>query len=332
MAEKTIEVTLDALINARPERDLNNSIQQIIHWMMQDQQEKGPPNVIEETVTVTDDVGRLQFNAAYVWMVSGGNVVYSLVDKATTPGSGEVAADLTPGDGGKTKLTFANADSVTSVKVNYITEFCQDFFDNLVESDLVDATAATGHASISGEVITITGGAAAIMSVDVDGTPKKPVYSGDTQAAGEYALNFDDSGDTTLTGAGTEFSAATSIYITFIKKPSAGALVDNFVDEETTAVGGDDVVNALYPIFCLATAGFVVTSDKAPAPLLNAGGTLQAGQAQLKATTLQYWDPTPDFTFHADLDPTNGKLSYLRGLPSEYRLRTPPRVESNLAL
>lgn len=329
--EKTKEATIANVLSALPEHQRNMQINKILHWLMTDQQSCGPPVVYEEAVTVSSNVGRLKYNAAFICMVSDGNVVYSMVDKGTTPTTGEVAVDLVPADGGNSKLTFLAGDSVTSCYVWYITEFVQEIFDNLVV-ETVDATAASGHASLATQTITITDGAVGIMYVDVDGAPKKSVESADTQAAGEYKLTWDSSGDTTLVGYGTEFSGATAINIAFIKKPSTGPLVTNFVDEETTAVGGDDVVPLAYPIFMLATAGFITTSDKAPAPLLRSGGTLQAGQAHFVATTLQYWSRTPSITFHADLDPTNLVLSYLRGNPSEYALRTPPRLQSRLGL
>lgn len=332
--EKTIQSTLDNMMTMVADREFKRDILEFLHYMLEDMQELGPMKVFEEQVTVSSNVGRLAYNAAYIEYVSDANVAFKMVSKNTTPSTGEVSVDLKPGDGGKTSLTFLADDTVTTCTVTYITEFCADVYDQLVESQEVKgATAATGVASIADEVITITGGAVGIMYLDVDGVPQLPVAAADTAGADEYECDWDDSGDTVLTGEGTTFSDATTIRITFIKKPAAGnPLADNFVDQEATAVGGDDIVGFLYPLFMLSTAGYIQTDDKAPAPILRTGGTLQAGQAHFKATTLQLWQHSPSVTFHADLDPTNGSLSYVRGWPWMFTHRRPKQVESKLGI
>jgi hypothetical protein len=268
-----------------------------------------PPQLVyEESVTAASNVATLQFNAAHVMYVSNDTKAYIIVDKGTTPGAGEVAIDFTPATG-TTKLTFASADSNPTVKVTYWPALSNKLLiDNLVESDVVDATPATGHSSRSGEVITITGGAAAIITVDVDGTAFKPLIFDDTPGSGEYKVTFDSSGDSVLTGSGTEFSTATSIKITFIKNPGKF----NYAVDETAA--SSDVVTITSAFYLLRTSCYLYTDDNdVPHVIRNASATLAANQVSFNPRAVA----GAKFTYEAATDVVASGIPYVQMLPIE---------------
>jgi hypothetical protein len=263
-----------------------------------------PRMVYEEAVTATDDVGMLTYSPAHVMYVSNDTKAFIIVDSDTTPVAGQVAIDFTTG-----AMTFAAADSDPTVFVTYWPKGGNKLLaDNLEVGDVVDGTPATGHASISGEVITITGGATAIIAVDVDGTPFKPLIDDDTAASGEYEVLWDSTGDTVLTGSGTEFSGATSIKITFIKK-IAGF---NFVEDQTAH--SSDVVTIPNAFYILRTSCYLYTDDNdVPHTIRNSSETLSANEVT--------FDPRQvagaKFTYHADTDVTASGIPYVAMLPSE---------------
>ena len=267
-----------------------------------------PQMVYEESVTAASNVANLAYNAAHIMYVSNDTKAYIIVDKGTTPGAGEVAVDFTPATG-TTQLTFASADSNPTVKVTYWPALSNKvLIDNLVESDVVNATPASGHASIALEVITITGGAAAIICVDVDGTAFKPLIDDDTPGTGEYKVLWDSSGDTVLTGSGSEFSGATSIKITFIKNP--GTL--NFVEDQSAH--SSDVVTLTSAFYILRTSCYLYTDDNdVPHTIRNSSETLSANEVTFNPRAVA----GAKFTYEAATDVAVSGVPYVQMLPSE---------------
>ena len=268
-----------------------------------------PPGVVyEESVTSASNVATLTWDAAHIWYISNDTKPFIIVDKGTTPGAGEVAVDFTPATG-TTSLTFAAADSDPTVFVTYWPALSNRMLaGGLVESDLVDATPAAGHASISGEVITITGGAAAIIAVDVDGTAFKPLIDDDTAAAGEYEVLWDSTGDTVLTGSGTEFSAATAITITFITPHAAM----NFVEDGSAH--SSDVVTIVNDFYIPRTSCYLYSDDNDnPHTIHNSSETLEADQVKVDIRQVA----GVKFTYHADTDVAASGIPYVAMDPLE---------------
>lgn len=268
-----------------------------------------PPRVVyEESVQAATNVGTLTFDAAHIWYVSKDTKAFVIVDKGTTPGSGEVAVDFTPATGA-TKLTFAAADSSPLVKVTYWPRLSNAvLFDNLVESDVVDASAASGHASISSETITITDGACAIICVDVDGTPFMPVIDDDTATTSEYQVTWDSSGDTVLVGSGSEFSGATAITITFIKLPTGWAVT------EDASAHSSDVVTIVNAFYIPCNSSYLYTDDNdTPNLICNSSETLAANEVKVALRTLAGMK----LTYHGDTDVAASGFVYVSLLDGE---------------
>lgn len=265
---------------------------------------EAPQVVYEESVTAASNVATLTFLPAHITYISNDTKAFIIVDKDTTPGAGEVAVDFSTGE-----LTFAAADSNPTAFVTYHPKLSNKVLsDNLVESDLVDATPASGHASLSSETITITDMAAAIISVDVDGTPFKPVIDDDTPGTGEYALNFDDSGNTTLVGSGSEFSGATAIKITFIKDPGTF----NYIED--ASAHSSDVVTLDTAFYLLRTSCYLFTDDNdVPHTIRNNSETLSANEVKLDIRAAA----GVRFTYHADTDVAASGIPFVSALPTE---------------
>jgi hypothetical protein len=265
-----------------------------------------PVMVYEESVQSASNTVDLAYAAAFIWYVSNDTKAFSIVDKGTTPGAGEVAVDFTPASG-TTSLTFAAADSDPLVSVTYWPALSnKQLFDNLVESDVVDGTPASGHASISGEVITLTGGAAAVITVDVDGTPVKPVIDDDTSAAGEYDIDWSGT-DTVLTGNGTEFSGASSIKITWIKLPTG------FTTVEDASAHSADVITILGHFYIPCHSTFIYNDDNdAPGQVRNSSATVAGSDVTVSFSTVA----GVKITNHADLDVAASGYRYVNVHPS----------------
>jgi len=240
-----------------------------------------PPMIYEESVTITTHEGDLAYDAAFILYIGDGAKPYSIIDKSLTPDANEVAVDFTPATG-KTHLTFNSADAVTTAYVTYWPALSNQILaDNLVESDTVDGTPVSGHASLAGEVITITDAAAAIISVTVDGVAWKPVCTGEAQAAGEYDCNFLSGSDTVLTGNGAEFSGASVIIINFIKHD---AKLNYIHSAEAHAA---DIVTILGWWYMPRLACWTIVDDAADNPQrwIDSADTLGGDDVQLEIHT-----------------------------------------------
>lgn len=267
-----------------------------------------PVMVYEETVTAVANVITLTYNAAHIFYISNDTKAYIIVDKGTTPGAGECAVDFTTATG-TTLLTFAAADSNPTALVTYWPADSNTLLAaNLVESDLVDASAATGHASIAGEVITLTGGACAIITVDVDGTAFKPIIDDDTAATTEYELNVDSSGDTVLTGYSTEFSAASVIKITWIKLPTGWSVT------EDASAHSSDVVTILSHFYIPFNSCYHGNDDNDVSQVIrNSSETLSAGEIKVTMRLLA----GVKITYHGDTDVAASGFNYMQLRPDE---------------
>ncbi len=264
-----------------------------------------PMRVYEEAVQSASNTIDLTYAAAFIWYVSNNTKAFSIVDKGTTPGSGEVAVDFTP-TSGTTKLTFAAGDSDPLAYVTYWPALSnKQLFDNLVESDLVDGSASSGHASLAGEVITLTDGAAAIITVDVDGTPVIPVIDDDTSGAGEYDIDWTGS-DTVLTGNGSEFSGASAIKITWIKLPTG------FTTVEDASANAADVITLLSHFYIPCHSTFIYNDDNdAPGQVRNSTETIAASDVTVSFASLA----GVKITNHADLDVAASGYRYVNVPP-----------------
>ncbi len=266
-----------------------------------------PRMVYEESVTSVSNTIDLAYRAAFIWYISNNTKAYIIVDKGTTPGAGECAVDFTPASG-TTSLTFASADSDPTVLVTYWPAASnKQLADALVESDVVDASASSGHASLASEVMTLTDGAAAIICVDVDGTPLKPIIDDDTTGAGEYDIDWTAT-NTVITGTGTEFSTATSIKVTWITLPSGFTTV-----EDASAHSSDVITIADQMYYIPCHSSYIYNDDNdAPGSVRNSSETIAASDVTVAFTA----NDTVKITNHADLDVAASGYRYVKVHPN----------------
>jgi hypothetical protein len=179
--------------------------------------------------------------------------------------------------------------------------------DALVESAIPN-DASFPLVTRSGQVITISGGAAAILCVDVDGTAFKPIIDDDTPGTGEYKVLWDSTGDTVLTGTGTEFSGATAIKITYLKSQAWLPYI------EDGSAHSSDVVTIAKRFYLLRTSQWVYTDDNdVPHAIVDSTETLISNEVKISNLLLK--DITQaggvTFTYEAATDVAASGIPYV---------------------
>ena len=270
---------------------------------------RAPAVVFEEVVTLTNGVGTTRWPMAWPLYAGVGNVAVTILPAGMTPVTTTMAVDMhsaTPGT--RATLTTLASDNYATMTISYITQAWSEVFQNLVEAETMTAGATTTNG------ITFTEGTPDIVSfltagpflcglmvgLNLNGiisTPK-PLQSGQTAKAGEYALDW-----TNTTPAATtmgildsqEWDAATaSIYFNYIKKPTSGFLNARFVEEDSAASSSHVYTHAAAALdvpLLWSTPGFMpsvtVSTTSATWPIGGTGMTL-GNTAQWKPT-LSYW-------------------------------------------
>lgn len=258
-----------------------------------------PPLVFEEIVAVTDDVGTLQYPAAFIMYAGVGNEGFKVIPGNLTPVTKTVAVSNAE-DGVRPTLTFLAGDSVTTCYVTYVTQAWKEVYDNLVYAKLTGGVRVTGHADLAltpgtPDVIDLGELAIGIQSVTWDdgGTVKKvqALYKGETAATTEATIDFSAaSGNTNLSvlQSDTWDAAADDVYITYIRKPSSGFLSDRFIEEDDLTPSTDVVT--------ISSGGvesnllFVGTCGDFPGPttkfanLIRSGGSVGATATLIQPT------------------------------------------------
>ena len=274
---------------------------------------RAPVIVFEETVTMTAgttyDTGTTRWPMAWPMYMSNANQAITMLPAGMNPVTTTAAINMnsaTPGT--RATITTLGTDSYATVTITYVTQAWSEVFQNLVEAEVMTAGATTTNG------ITFTPGTPDLVSfltagpflcglmvgLNLNGiisTPK-PLQSGQTAKAGEYALDW-----TNTTPAATtmgildsqEWDAATaSIYFNYIKKPTSGFLNARFVEEDSAASSSHVYTHAAAALdvpLLWSTPGFMpsitVSTTSATWPIGATGMTL-GSTAQWKPT-LSYW-------------------------------------------
>jgi len=288
-----------------------------------------PPIVFEENVTVTSNVGTLKYPVAAVMYVSSGNSAYKVIPSGLTPVSGSCALSA-PTWGSRSTLTFLAGDSVTSCKVTYVTQAWKEVWDNRVTALLTAGTRVSGHASLSftagtPDVISLGEYACFIECImwNDNGTykPMKALYKGQTAATTEATIDYSNTSPTTTTlsvlQTDTLDASTDSVYINYIRKPTAGFLFERFVEEDDLTPSSDVVTlssgivgqsNALL----FGAGGTFAGATTKYADILASSATVGTLTTNVQPTTV--FNGANTFTFgssHADSD--HVKLSYICG-------------------
>lgn len=151
------------------------------------------PLIVEEIVAVSSNTGTLGSVPAYIMAidVTAGSTTgsFNVVPTGETPATTECAVTFTNGT-----LTFAAGDAVTSCRVTYLASREGTFIDN---SNFTYDEAIT--ASDSGTNLAVAAAVIQYVYDDTAGALMTPVPVGETPSSGEFALDIDNSGDTTIT-------------------------------------------------------------------------------------------------------------------------------------
>lgn len=267
-----------------------------------------PPIIWEELVDCSSDSATLKYPAAFIMYVASANIGHKVVDGSLTPAAGQVAVNLgasagtyTPGS--RATLVFPSGEGAASTYVTYVTQAWKDVSDNLVHAKLTAGTRVYGHADLAltanGADSTDLGEAAVAIqdyTWDDNATYKDcdALYKGETAATKEVAIDFSNSTNTTFSvlGSDTQDAATDSIYITYIRKPSAGLLSDHFIEEDdltpstdvvTLSSGGD-----LSHMLLFGTCGGIPGATTKYTDLIRTGGTLSTTATLINMTTNYY--------------------------------------------
>ena len=274
---------------------------------------RAPVIVFEETVTMTAgttyDTGTTRWPMAWPMYMSNANQAITMLPAGMNPVTTTASINMnsaTPGT--RATITTLGTDSYATVTITYVTQAWSEVFQNLVEAEVMTAGATTTNG------ITFTPGTPDLVSfltagpflcglmvgLNLNGiisTPK-PLQSGQTAAAGEYALDWTNTSPAATTMgilASQEWDAATaSMYFTYIKKPSSGFLNARFVEEDSAASISNVYTHAAAALdvpLLWSTPGFMpsvtVSSTSATWPIGGTGMSL--------GSTAQ-WQPTS--TYH----------------------------------
>lgn len=292
-----------------------------------------PPVVFEELVTVSTNVGTLQYPAAYIMYVGVANASYKVIPGGITPVTGSVSVS-NPVWGTRPTLTFLAGDSVTSCYVTYVTQAWKEVFDNYVLATITAGARVAGHASLAftagtPDVVTLGEFAVAVQNVtwSDNGTikPMKALYKGETAATTEATIDFTNTSPaaTTLSFLQTDTmdAAADSIYIQYIKDPGSGFLHDRFVEEDDLTPSSDvaTVSSGLAigsNMLLFGTCGDLAGPTTKFANLIRSAGSVGTAATLAQPTTVYNTANTLTLgSNHADSD--HVKLSYITGQPHE---------------
>jgi hypothetical protein len=287
-----------------------------------------PPIVFEEAVTVTSNVGTLKYPAAYIISVSNTTTPYYVIRHGLTPVTGTCTLSE-PVWGSASTLTFLAGDTVTACTVTYVTQAWKEVFDNLVHATLTAGARVAGHADLTftaGTPDTLDLGEYAVAIQNVtwrdNGTIKacKPLYLGETAATTEVAIDFTNatSSETRLSFLQTDTmdAAADSIYITYVKKPSAGFLNSRFIEQDDLTPSSDVVTVSsglvTNNMLLFGTCGCIPGPTTKYASLIASSATIGTGATLIQPTT---WGATSNTltlgSGHGDSD--HVKPSYICG-------------------
>lgn len=289
-----------------------------------------PPIVFEEPVTVSSNVGTLRYPAAYIMYVGVGNAGYKVIPGGLTPVTTSVSVSE-PVWGTRNTLTFLAADTVTACSVTYVTQAWKEVFDNYVLALVTAGVRVSGHADLAftagtPDEIGLGELAVAIQSImwNDNGTykPMKALYKSETAATTEATIDYSDGTETTINVLQTDtLDAATdSVYIQYIKKPSAGFLADRFIEEDDLTPSSDVVTVssgiAISNMLLFGACGDFAGPTTKYANIIKSDGTVGTTATLVQPTS--WGNNANTFTFgsnHGDTD--HVKLSYICGLPHE---------------
>ena len=274
---------------------------------------RAPVIVFEETVTMTAgttyDTGTTRWPMAWPMYMSNANQAITMLPAGMNPVTTTASINMnsaTPGT--RATITTLGTDSYATVTITYVTQAWSEVFQNLVEAEVMTAGATTTNGITFTEgtpdlVSFLTAGpflCGLMVGLNLNGiisTPK-PLQSGQTAKAGEYALDW-----TNTTPAATTMgildsqawdAATASIYFNYIKKPTSGFLNARFVEEDSAASSSHVYTHAAAALdvpLLWSTPGFMpsvtVSSTSATWPIGGTGMTL-GNTAQWKPT-LSYW-------------------------------------------
>lgn len=188
-----------------------------------------PALQVEETQAIASNTGSLTHNPAYIIAVevTAGSTTgaFNVIPNGQTPATTEVAVNFADGT-----LTFAAGDAVTSVDVTYIRQQASGLFDGsgLLAETIVAASGGTNtndrYAAVQ-YVYDITGG-----------TLLTPVPVGEAPGVGEFAIDINNSGNTTIaTNAGIDGNTLSVSGLDFARLPS----VDMFIDDDDITLASE---------------------------------------------------------------------------------------------
>jgi len=180
------------------------------------------PLIVEEVVTVTANVGTLAKAPRYITAidVTAGGVTgaFSVIPNGETPITTQCAVNVTTG-----ALTFAAADAVTSVRVTYFTQRSGTLFstNNLIVDEPVIASASKVNLSTRAALVQY-------VYDSTGGTVLTPIPSGEAPGAGEYALDINDAGNTSIdTNAGIDGNSLKVTFVPFSALTSTSQFIDD---------------------------------------------------------------------------------------------------------
>lgn len=244
-----------------------------------------PAVVYEEAKTVTQSDSiysiTLDYPAAFIMNVATSDTsILPVYSTGTTAESAKYAFNLVADI--PTTLYFNVAQNNTAVYVTYATQAWRELWSNVVVGEVDD---------VSGNVTNLSYNAIAIMAVKADNATAGYQANStlfldkdDTAAAGECAVDFTPSaGNTQLTFAGA--SAVDSATVTYVKKPSAGFLLNNWVEEETAILEAGNQTTA-YPVLLWAYANQVPINTKTTQTLIKEATT----NASLATDQAFFWN------------------------------------------
>ena len=156
-----------------------------------------PRVIVEEVVAVSANTGTLANIPGYIMTVevTAGSVTgaFTVIPTGVTPVTLQVDVNFADG-----VMTFLGTDAVTSVRVTYIPRTSQGLFAaaNLVQETVVSAAGGVNLAARACLVQFVYNSTTPLQQVAV------PV--GEVPSSGEYALDINNSGATTITGEATQ--------------------------------------------------------------------------------------------------------------------------------
>lgn len=213
-----------------------------------------PAVIYEEKQTIATSAITLDYPAAFIMaVVKSGGTDYQLVDAGATLVSDQCKLTSAMAAGTRTGLTFATGNSGV-VLVTYVTQAWKDVWDNLVQSETVTISSNTGALAYN---------AIAVQSISGTGTGGTTNYylfddKDDTGVVAEVEVDWTPTGNQNTDLTFADADDVTSAEVTYIKKPSTGFLVDNWVEEETASLQSGTSGHCLdFPILLWGYSGQV---------------------------------------------------------------------------